>query len=98
LSLTVNSILVQEAGLSATEVDGRFVVLSLQAASYFDFNKAASEIWDMLSRPRRVDEILQKLSQHHNVDTEVMTRDVMTFLQSLVAQRLVRILTVEDAR
>lgn len=98
LSLTVNSILVQEAGLSATEVDGRFVVLSLQAASYFDFNKVASEIWSLLSRPRRVDEILQELSPHHDVDIEVMTRDVMTFLQSLVAQNLVRIVTVEDAR
>ena len=98
MSLTVNSILVQEAGLSATEVDGRFVVLSLQAASYFDFNKVASEIWDMLSRPRRVDEILRKLSQHHDADIEVMTRDVMTFLQALLAQRLVRIVAVEDAQ
>ena len=98
MSLTVNSIVVQEAGLSATEVGGRFVVLSLQAASYFDFNKVASEIWGMLSRARRVDEILQQLSKHHDVDTEVMTRDVMTFLQALVAQRLVRIVAVEDAR
>ena len=98
MGLTVNSILVQEAGLSATEVDGRFVVLSLQAASYFDFNKVASEIWGMLSRPRRVDEILQKLSQHHDADIEVMTRDVMTFLQALLAQRLVRIVAVEDAQ
>jgi hypothetical protein len=32
------------------------------------------------------------------VDIEVMTRDVMTFLQSLVAQNLVRIVTIEDAR
>jgi hypothetical protein len=84
--------------LSAAEVDGRFVVLSLQAASYFDFNKVASEIWGLLSRPRRIDEILQELSQHHDVDIEVMTPDVMTFLQSLVAQNLVRIVTVEDAR
>jgi hypothetical protein len=98
LSFTVNSTLVQEAGLSAAEVDGRFVVLSLQAASYFDFNRVASEIWDMLSRPRRVDEILQKLSQHHDVDAEVMTRDVTAFLHALLAQRLVRIVAVEDAR
>ena len=98
MSLTANSILVQQAGLSATEVDGRFVVLSLQAASYFDFNKVASEIWGMLSRPRRVDEILQKLSQHHDADIEVMTRDVMTFLQALLAQRLVRIAAVEDVK
>jgi hypothetical protein len=98
LTLTVNSVLVQETALSATEVDGRVVVLSLQAASYFDFNKVASEIWGMLSSPRRVEDILQNLSRHHDVDIEIMTRDVMTFLQSLVTQRLVRIVAVEDVR
>ena len=98
MNLTVNSVLVQETGLSAADRDGRVVVLSLQAASYFDFNKVASEIWGMLSNPHRVDDILQKLSQQHDVDIEIMTRDVMSFLQSLVTQRLVRIVAVEDAR
>jgi hypothetical protein len=98
LNLTVNSVLVQETGLSAAERDGRVVVLSLQAASYFDFNKVASEIWGMLSSPHRVADILQKLSHHHDVDIEIMTRDVMSFLQSLVTQRLARIVAVEDAR
>jgi hypothetical protein len=32
------------------------------------------------------------------VDIATMTRDVMTFLQSLAAQRLVRIVAVEDAQ
>ena len=98
MNLTVNSILVQETGLSAAERDGRVVVLSLQAASYFDFNKVATEIWGMLSSPYRVEDILQKLSQHHDVSIEIMTRDVMRFLQSLVTQRLVRIVAVEDAQ
>jgi hypothetical protein len=98
LNLTVNSVLIQETGLSAAERDGRVVVLSLQAASYFDFNKVASEIWGMLSTPCRVADILQKLSEHHDVNIEIMTRDVMNFLQSLVTQRLVRIVVVENVR
>ena len=98
MNLTVNSVLVQETGLSAAERDGRVVVLSLQAASYFDFNEIATEIWGMLSSPHRVEDILQKLSQRHDVSSEIMTRDVMSFLQSLVAQRLARIVVVEDAR
>ena len=98
MNLTVNSVLVQETGLPAAERDGRVVVLSLQAASYFDFNKVATEIWGMLSSPHRVEDILQKLSRHHDVSVEIMTRDVMRFLQSLLTQRLVRIVAVEDAQ
>ena len=52
----------------------------------------------MLSTPCRVDDILQKLSEHHDVNIEIMTRDVMNFLQSLVTQRLVRIVVVENVR
>lgn len=98
MSLTINSILVHEPGLSTTEVDGRIVVLSLQAASYFDLNKVASEIWGMLSRPCSIDHILQELSQHHDVDAGDLSRDVLSFLQSLIAQRLVRIVMPEDVR
>jgi hypothetical protein len=98
LSLTIDTILVHEPGLSETEVDGRIVVLSMTAAAYFDLNKVASEIWSMLSRPRSVGEVLQQLSQHHDADAEIVKRDVMNFLQSLIAQRLVRVVAVEDAR
>ena len=55
MSLSVNSILTQETGLSAIDVDGRVVVLSLEAASYFDLNTVASEIWGMLSLPCSVE-------------------------------------------
>ena len=98
MNLTVNSILAQEAGLSATEVDGRVVVLNLEAASYFDLNRVASDVWGMLSSPCRVEDILQRLSQNYDVDMKIVTRDVMAFLQSMVAQRLVRVVAVEDAR
>src|SRR5690242_3882460 len=98
LNLTVDNILARAPGLSATEVNGRVVVLSLKAASYFDLNRVASEIWEMLSRPRSVKEILQQLSQHHDVDAEVLARDVTGFLQSLIVQRLVRLIPPEDVR
>ncbi|HZP68829.1 MAG TPA: PqqD family peptide modification chaperone [Pseudolabrys sp.] len=98
MSLRLDSILVQEPGLSVANVDGRVVILSLKAASYFDFNKVASEIWDMLSTPHTVDEILCELRQHHDVSADILTRDVMTFLESLLSQQLVRTVTLEKAR
>jgi hypothetical protein len=98
LNLSLNTVLVQETDLSVTEIDGRAVILSLKAASYFDLNKVASEIWSMLSTPRSVEEILRELSRHHDVDTPTLARDVMNFLQSLLAQHLVRTVAVEAMR
>jgi hypothetical protein len=98
LGVTVDSVLVRNQELTAADVDGRAVVLSLDAGSYFDFSRVATEIWGMLAEPRRVSEIFRGLSKLHDVDAETLTRDVTPFLQTLVEQRLVRVIAPEEMR
>jgi hypothetical protein len=66
--------------------------------SYFDFNQVATEIWKMLAEPCRVSEIFQRLSRQHHVDPETVSRDVTPFLQTLVDERLVRMLAPDEAQ
>lgn len=98
LSVTTDSVLVREKELAVADVDGRAVVLSLTAGSYFDFNRVATEIWEMLAKPCRVGEIFKRLSDRHVVDAATLTRDVTPFLQTLVNERLVRVLATKEAR
>lgn len=98
LTVTVDSILVRENELAMADVDGRAVVLSLGAGSYFDFNRIATEIWDMLAEPRRVDEIFRRLSDQHDVDSATLARDVTPFLQTLLNERLVRVAAPKETR
>ena len=98
MSVTPDSILVRDGALAATDVDGRTVVLSLDAGAYFDFNDVASDIWRMLAEPCHVDEIFRSLSEKHGVGTATLTRDVTPFLQQLMEHGLVRQLVPEGAR
>ena len=98
MTLTVESVVVQDNKLAAADVDGRAVVLSVSAGSYFDFNQVATEIWKMLAEPCRVSEIFQRLSRQHHVDPETVSRDVSPFLQTLVDERLARTLAPDEAR
>ena len=98
MTLTVESVVVQDNKLAAADVDGRAVVLSVSAGSYFDFNQVATEIWKMLAEPCRVSEIFQRLSRQHRVDPETVSRDVTPFLQTLVDERLVRMLAPDEAQ
>lgn len=95
LRVTIDSILVQGQPLTAADIDGRVVILSLQAGSYFDFNRVATEIWRMLAEPLRVSEIFHCLLQRHDVDAETLVRDVTPFLETLVTHRLVQIVSSE---
>jgi Coenzyme PQQ synthesis protein D (PqqD) len=96
LSVTVDSILVQDKKLATADVEGRVVVLSLRAGAYFDFNRIATEIWCMLAEPCRVGKIFDCLSRRHDVDEETLARDVTPFLQILVEQQLVRMVAREE--
>ena len=88
MSVTIDSVLVQDKNLAATDLDGYVVVLNVPAGSYFGFNGVASEIWHFLSEPRRVSEIFSELSQSHEVDPTTLARDVLSFLQTLIDKRL----------
>jgi hypothetical protein len=90
LSVTIDSVLVQDKEPTAADLDGQVVVLSVRAGAYFGFNPVASEIWAMLAEPCRVGRIFDSLSQHHDVDAQTLARDVTPFLQTLVEHRLVR--------
>ena len=92
MPVTIDSMLVQENEPTAVDVDGRMVILSVRAGSYFDLNRVATEIWCMLTVPCRVSEIFHSLSRLHDVDAETLAGDVMPFLQTLVTNRLVRVI------
>jgi hypothetical protein len=89
--VTVDTVLVQDKEPIPATVDEEVVLLSLRAGNYFGFNRVGTEIWNMLTEPRPVREILASLAQSHDVDTETMTRDVTQFLQTLIDRGLVRV-------
>jgi ActR/RegA family two-component response regulator len=90
LDVTIDSVLVRDQTLAATDLCGRIVVLNVHADAYVSFNAVASDIWNMLSEPRRVGDLFDALSQSHDVDAETLSRDVLPFLQHLIERRLAR--------
>ena len=95
MNLSLDSVLVQDKTLPTAELDGRVVVMSLGAGAYFDFNRVGTEIWRMLAEPCPVGTIFDRLLKLHPVDKETLTRDVTPFLQTLLEQRLIRIIAPE---
>ena len=64
MSVTIDSVLVRDKDLDATDLNGHVVVLNVPAGAYFGFNGVASEIWHFLSEPRRVGEIFNEVSTY----------------------------------
>jgi hypothetical protein len=98
VSVKIDSVLVQGRDLATADIDGGVVVLSVRAGAYFGFNGVASEIWQIISKPCRVGEILTTLSQCHDVSDAVLSRDVLPFLQTLIDRELALQIDPDGAR
>jgi hypothetical protein len=98
LRVTIDSILVRDQEVAATDFPEGTVVLSVRAGAYFGFNQVASEIWGMLAKPHHVGEIFDTLLQRHVVDADTLARDVTPFLQTLLKHHLVRMIDHGQAR
>jgi hypothetical protein len=91
-SVTADTILARDCEPISTTVEQTAILLSVRAGSYFKLNRAGMEIWNLFQQPRRVGEIIEVLAQSHEVDTEIVTRDVTVFLDKLVERRLLRVI------
>ena len=91
MRITIESVLVQDTEPVGADLDGGSVLLSLRASAYFSLNPMASEIWQMLAEPCCVGQLFASLSDGYSVDTQTVAHDVTPFLQSLVNNRLARV-------
>ena len=89
--MTADTILVRDGELAFVLLQDALVLLSVQRGAYFSLNKVGSQIWNMLIRPRRVGEIFDAMAEIHDVDRDVVTKDVFNFLDALLERHLVRV-------
>jgi Coenzyme PQQ synthesis protein D (PqqD) len=98
ISVTGDTILVQDGEPIPATVDQDVILLSIRAGSYFGLNRVGGEIWNMLAEPKRVRQICDALLHQHDVDSETVSRDVIPFLQTLIERRLIRVVDPGDTR
>ena len=91
MTVTSDTVLVRDSEPVPATVDEQVVVLSIRAGACFSFNRVGSEIWNMLTAPRRVSEIFDALADRHDVDAATISQDVIPFLQTLVERRLLSV-------
>ena len=70
---------------------GEAVVLDLGGGVYYSMNPVAARVWDLVSQPRTVEDILDTLLEEYDVDAERCEMDLMQLLRDLAARELITI-------
>ena len=76
------------------DLQGEAVLLNLQSGTYFGLNPLGARIWELIQRPVKVSDVHQELLKEYEVDSSQCEADLLTFLKSLQAHRLI---TVHDS-
>ena len=91
VTLSLESVIVQDEEPVVATVDGEVVMLSARAEAYFGLGEVGTTVWNMIERPCGVDEICDRIVESFDVEREACERDVIWFIDELIDLRLVRL-------
>jgi hypothetical protein len=73
----------------AQNVDGEMVLLDMNSENYFGLDGVATDIWQLLSEGKTLEEMYSALIEMYEVEEVQLKEDLETFIQKLVDDGLV---------
>jgi len=74
------------------ELDNNQIMVNMEMGKYFGLNPVAKRIWDIVDRPKRLDEIIDTLMDEYDVQRDICTTEVNSFLKKAIESGVI----VED--
>ncbi|MFD1040637.1 lasso peptide biosynthesis PqqD family chaperone [Virgibacillus byunsanensis] len=84
----------QVEGNIISDMDGEKVMLSIHNGKYYNLGEIGGEIWEQIKDPLVVHELISALMAEYDVEQSECEDQVLSFLDTLVEEGLVKI---EDA-
>ncbi len=78
-------------GLASADLDGEVVLLDVSSGRYFGLNGVAARIFNLVTEPRTLAEVVDVLVAEYEADRSLLHADAETFLDELVRRDLVRV-------
>ncbi|NIK76077.1 hypothetical protein FHS15_001184 [Paenibacillus castaneae] len=67
------------------------VILSVKNGKYYNLGNMGSQIWDFLQSPIVITDLIDKLTEHYDVERLICEEQLLPFLQHLSEENLIHI-------
>lgn len=91
LRINLDTIINKNLEIEDTDLDGEKVMMNLEKGEYFMMNEVGSRIWEIISKPINVKDIIETLRSEYEVDEETCKCTVIDFLTGLNHAKLISI-------
>ena len=81
--INLETVINKNLEIDDTDLDGEKVMMNLDKGEYFMMNEVGSRIWEIISEPINVKDIINTLRNEYEVDEETFKDTVIEFLGRL---------------
>lgn len=89
--ISLDTVINKNLEIDDTDLDGEKVMMNLDKGEYFMMNEVGSRIWEIISEPMDVKNIVNSLRKEYEVDEETCKDTVIEFLGRLDNANLISI-------
>jgi hypothetical protein len=90
-AVSENSIVVAARGQLPSDLRDEIVILDLEGGTYYSLDAVGARIWQLIQKPRTVEEILDSLTSEYEVDPVRCRRDLVVLFQRLTEEGLIEV-------
>ena len=86
-----SSIIQRKNNLLHSEIQSEIVALDIDTSNYISFNSVGSRIWKFIEREASFSDLVNKIVQEFDVNSEQARKDALIFLQKLYDKNLITV-------
>lgn len=90
-NINMDTIVVQNTEIDTTDIDGEKAMMDLEKGKYFMLNGIGSIVWDIISKPCSVKDIVSDLVKEYDVEIATCEQSILEFLGRLNNAELISI-------
>lgn len=89
MKLTQDTIIQRNPDILASDLDGEKVMMSIQKGEYYGLGKTGTFIWDHITEPIAIKELIDLITEKYAVSPEQCFQDIKPFIVDLIEKQLI---------
>lgn len=91
--ISIEHLVIQSEGNIVSDMGSEKVMLNIENGKYYNLGEIGGDIWELIDKPILVDELINDIMAKYDVNKEKCEEEVISFLESMYKERLVRVIT-----
>ncbi|MBD2866514.1 lasso peptide biosynthesis PqqD family chaperone [Paenibacillus oceani] len=88
--LELDQIVMQSDGFLASNMNDEKVMMSVESGKYYNLGSIGGRIWELIESPTSVRQVVTSLREEYEIDQDACERQVLSFLQTMLTEKLIR--------